>query len=199
MVAGLVRAILFYAGVVFIHENLLRNEYEARSLQMAQQAFATASQIVLARNAPTPAQAVQSVAQRAVQGRNDLKAEIRDRGNAITKAWAEQRNVAKYGNPLGPSYDELKAGLLKKGTPPDSVDWAMIRSSGQTNRTVNGQVGAFFWYGLGLLLAYVAWAALSLRQAGANWTASLVREAATLLVGSGLGYGLSHWLAGWLY
>ncbi|MCU0450336.1 MAG: hypothetical protein MUC97_10940 [Bernardetiaceae bacterium] len=197
--AGLLRALLFYAGVVCIHETLLRSEYETRSLQLAQQAFAQASQMVLARNAPAPGLAVQAVAQRAVQGRNDLKAEIRERGNAITKAWAEQRNLAKYGNPIGPSYDELKASLLKKGTPADSVDWAMINSSGQTNRAVTARVDSFFWYGLALLVIYLVWMALSLRRSGANWLPALGREAITLLLGSGLGYGLSHGLAAWLY
>jgi hypothetical protein len=49
------------------------------------------------------------VAEWANQARNALKAEIRNRGARIVKVVAEWRNVRKYGNPLGPTAEQLRA------------------------------------------------------------------------------------------
>jgi uncharacterized protein DUF4157 len=49
------------------------------------------------------------VANWAVEARNALKAQIRNEGPRIVKVAAEARNVRKYGNPLGPSAEQLRA------------------------------------------------------------------------------------------
>lgn len=57
------------------------------------------------------------VARWAVNARNDLKVVIRSKGSSIVKGLAEFRNVRKYGNKIGPSYEEL----IKKGNTPEKI------------------------------------------------------------------------------
>ena len=46
----------------------------------------------------------------AVEARNLLKEQIRDEGPRLVKVLAEARNLRKYGNPVGPTAEELRAG-----------------------------------------------------------------------------------------
>ncbi|NWF68999.1 MAG: hypothetical protein HXY40_07930 [Chloroflexi bacterium] len=49
------------------------------------------------------------VAEWANNARNQLKVTIRDEGPRIVKRIAEARNIAKYGNPVGPNVDDLRS------------------------------------------------------------------------------------------
>ncbi|RKI63001.1 DUF4157 domain-containing protein [Corallococcus sp. AB049A] len=62
------------------------------------------------------------------QARNELKASIRARGSPVTKALAEARNIKKYGDKIGPSYDDL----IRKGKTPNDI----IGSAGKADTKV---------------------------------------------------------------
>ncbi|HLV34436.1 MAG TPA: hypothetical protein VKY59_04945, partial [Spirillospora sp.] len=62
----------------------------------------------------TPAQ---NAARWAVEARNDLKVQIRSKGSPIVKGLAEARNIRKYGNKIGPSYEQL----IREGKTPDDI------------------------------------------------------------------------------
>lgn len=66
----------------------------------------------------------------AVLARNALKAEAREGMPGVLRRAAERRNIAKYGDPLGPTYDQLKA---KYGS-----DAAIIAAAGRTDPFWNG-------------------------------------------------------------
>jgi len=54
-------------------------------------------------------EAIENVARWVVRARNELKAAIRAQGPVLFKKIAELRNQVKYKNPLGPTYEELRA------------------------------------------------------------------------------------------
>ena len=68
----------------------------------------------------------------AVDARNALKLEARESLPAVVRWGIEQRNIWKYGNPVGPSAD----ALLATRTPA-----AVIESAGKTNRFLNWVLG----------------------------------------------------------
>ncbi len=68
----------------------------------------------------------------AVVARNTLKMESRQSLPGVVRWGIEQRNVWKYGNPVGPSAD----ALLRTRTPQ-----AVIESSGRTNNYLNWILG----------------------------------------------------------
>jgi hypothetical protein len=70
-------------------------------------------------------EAVEKAARWAVQARNDLKAALRARGSVVTKALAEARNIKKYGDKIGPTYDQL----IREGKTPSDI----IGSAGKAN------------------------------------------------------------------
>jgi hypothetical protein len=182
-----VRALGLYLGLVFVQEGLLREEYDQRAADIAGQAHARAQADPRARD---------THARWSVDARNQLKDEIRQRGNPVTKAWAEQRNLAKYGDILGPTYQELSTGLLAKGVAPDSVDWKIMGSAGRTSREVSLVANSLLVYGLALTVLYAVWfLAMGLRTPAGQRLAWLGREVGLMLAGCVVGMGLSYVVA----
>lgn len=72
---------------------------------------------------------VEDAARWAVRARNDLKVGIRARGSPVVRGLAEARNVRKYGNRVGPTYEQL----IREGKTPEDI----IGSSGRANARVN--------------------------------------------------------------
>lgn len=106
-------------GSTMTAEAGLRETYDQCARQITDEALKMAAE------EGNTAEAVEKAARWAVTARNDLKAAIRTRGSAVVKALAEARNIKKYGNKIGPSFDEL----IREGkTPPD-----IIGSSGKAN------------------------------------------------------------------
>jgi hypothetical protein len=70
-----------------------------------------------------------------VQARNDLKAAIREEGPTLFKKIAEYRNNAKYGNPIGPAYEELRAAGKA-----DSAIIAGVTDTSKGFNTVGGKL-----------------------------------------------------------
>ncbi|MEB2346927.1 MAG: hypothetical protein OZ948_19615, partial [Deltaproteobacteria bacterium] len=70
----------------------------------------------------------------AVDARNALKLESRESLPRVVQWGIEQRNIWKYGNPVGPSADRL---LTRPGGSPAAV----IESAGRTNSWVNWILG----------------------------------------------------------
>ncbi len=62
-----------------------------------------------ARDRVAGGEAIENVARWVVRARNELKLSIRARGPALFQKIAELRNRVKYGNPTGPTYEELRA------------------------------------------------------------------------------------------
>ena len=60
----------------------------------------------------------EDVARYVVRKRNLLKAEIRAKGPALFRRIAEWRNIREYGDPIGPSYGQLRTGQRGPGQPP---------------------------------------------------------------------------------
>ena len=63
------------------------------------------------------------------QARNDLKAAIRAKGSVVTKALAEARNIKKYGDRIGPTYDQL----IREGKTPLDI----VGTAGEANVKVS--------------------------------------------------------------
>jgi hypothetical protein len=72
---------------------------------------------------------VDEAARWASNARNDLKEAIRAKGSPIVKGLAEARNLKKYGNKVGPSYDEL----IREGKTPEDI----IGKAGRANLKVS--------------------------------------------------------------
>ncbi|MGH8884626.1 MAG: hypothetical protein ACRDYX_05530 [Egibacteraceae bacterium] len=68
---------------------------------------------------------VEDPARWAHAARNELKVQIRAKGSPITKGLAEARNINKYGDKVGPTYDDL----IRQGKTPEDI----IGSSGRAN------------------------------------------------------------------
>lgn len=95
---------------------------------------------------------VEDAARWASQARNDLKVRIRMRGSSIVRGLAEARNVRKYGNKIGPPYEQL----IREGKTPEDV----IGSAGKANQKVNRiatklRVGGRFFIGIDITI--VTW------------------------------------------
>lgn len=102
---------------------------------------------------------VKDAARWATQARNDLKVRIRMRGSPIVRGLAEARNVRKYGNKVGPSYEQL---IRERKTPED-----IIGSAGEANQKVNRiatklKVGGRFF--IGIDIAIVTWEVISAEE-----------------------------------
>jgi hypothetical protein len=79
----------------------------------------------------------EEVARWIVGRRNVLKVAIRTQGPALFQKIAEYRNNLKYGNPVGPSYEAIKTGLIAKGIPPGEVDLKIIEGVQGTSKGFN--------------------------------------------------------------
>jgi hypothetical protein len=111
---------LLPAGMQLEEAAGLRKLYQAGAKAIAEEA-----QLMLSRGVPEA-----QVAEWATKARNALKQQIRDKGARIIKALAEARNMKKYGNPVGPSAEELRA----KGKTNAQIIEGAERSNPRVNR-----------------------------------------------------------------
>ncbi len=125
------RSVVNYSSTVVMHEAYLREVYNRGT-----RAITETAQVMLQKGVPQG-----DAAKWAVEARNQLKATIREQGNAILKKVFESRNLAKYGNKLGPSYQKLYNELVKKGLSPEEINSKIIKGSGKANIKVNRWAG----------------------------------------------------------
>ncbi len=72
---------------------------------------------------------VEVVARETVDARNALKISAREDIPRIFRSFAERRNMRKYGNPVGPTYEDL----IRGGKTPEQI----ISGAGRTSRRLN--------------------------------------------------------------
>lgn len=108
----LIEPTVFYWTLVGMHSGILRREYVIRTEELNSKIFFDE----LAANDNT------ELLTALIAQRNQLKQEIRDRGNPMFKAWAERRNSLKYGDKLGPDYAFLLAKQQDK-----HPDWTVLQ------------------------------------------------------------------------
>jgi hypothetical protein len=130
------------AGSTMTAEAALREVY-ARS---AREISETARDMIRAGTTPDEA------ARWAVNARNELKTTIRQRGSAIVKGLAEARNVRKYGNKVGPTYDEL----IRQGKTPEDIIGKSGRASTKVNR-FSGSMRIGGWLLIAVDVVIVTW------------------------------------------
>jgi hypothetical protein len=109
-----------YAGKTMTAEATLREVYQRAAREISDEALRMVA------NGAT----VEDAARFANQARNDLKVQIRARGSPITRGLAEARNLKKYGNKVGPTYDDL----IRRGKTPEDIIGASGRASTKVNR-----------------------------------------------------------------
>lgn len=108
------------SGVEFEEMGALRKTY-AEGLK----AIGEEAKLMLSRGVETS-----EVAKWANEARNALKVQIRNEGARIVKVLAEARNVRKYGNPVGKTYEQLRA----EGKTDEQIIEAASRGSVQITR-----------------------------------------------------------------
>lgn len=108
-----------YAGTTMTAEDALREIYKKSARQISERARALVAE----------GQSVEDAARWAHEARNTLKTTIRARGSPIVKGLAEARNIKKYGDKVGPTFDEL----IREGKTPEDI----IGSTGRANLKVN--------------------------------------------------------------
>lgn len=124
-------SVVDYGSVVAMNEAYLREIYDASAKQLSELA-----QDLVKQGVPQ-----KDVAEWANQARNNLKAKIRSQGNPILQRVFEQRNLAKYGDKLGPSYEQLYAKYAKSGLTPDEINAKIIQGAGKANAGFNRWAG----------------------------------------------------------
>ncbi len=135
-------SVVDYGSVVAMNEAYLRKIYESAARGITE----TAKELVSSGSVPQA-----DVTKWAVDARNGLKANIRSQGNPILKQVFEQRNLLKYGDKLGPSYQQLYAKLAKQGLSEAEINARIISSSGRSSAAFNRWSGALKWGGRILL------------------------------------------------
>lgn len=78
------------------------------------------------------------IAEWSVRARNEAKMRVRT-WDAL-KTWAEARNVAKYGDPIGPSYSQLRSGDPARNISP-RTDVEIANGASRSNAAVNRWAG----------------------------------------------------------
>ena len=130
------------AGRTMTAEAALREVYAKGARQISE----TARDMIRAGTSPDEA------ARWAVGVRNELKSTIRQRGSAIVKGLAEARNLRKYGNKVGPTYDEL----IRQGKTPEDIIGKAGRASTKVNR-IGSAVKVGGWLLIAVDIAIVTW------------------------------------------
>lgn len=116
------------AGALEI-EAQLRFSYARRDAEIGQQASER-----LARGEPS-----EQVARWAVKARNDAKSETRRVDIDALRLGAEERNVKLYGDPVGPTYDQLRAGQKALD------DAQIVAGASRSNEDVNASARLNGW------------------------------------------------------
>jgi hypothetical protein len=120
-------SVVDYGSAVAMHEAYLREIYDKSAKGITE----TAQELVR-KGLPQG-----DAAKWANEARNILKDKIRTDGNPILKKVFESRNLNKYGNKLGPSYEQLFQKYAKQGLSPEEINKKIIGSSGKANIKVN--------------------------------------------------------------
>ena len=134
--------LLAYNGLLLINSSYLRQAYVESVVQIP----------VIAQKKLANGEPLEVVTRWAVNKRNQLKHDIREKGSYLDKKWAENRNLKKYNNALGPSYtwlfDKIQAD---KNESAEVVNQKIIAGSGKTNIEINNQIKQKGWLGFGLV------------------------------------------------
>ncbi len=85
-----------------------------------------------AKNIPT-----EDIAKVASVERNVIKTKVREQGPKLWKALNEIRNKGKYGNPIGPSYDELFERQLEEGVPRSEIPGKILKGATKSSGLYN--------------------------------------------------------------
>jgi Domain of unknown function (DUF4157) len=109
-----------YVGKTMTSEAALRQVYQRSAREISEEALRMIKE----------GTSVEDAARWANQARNDLKALIRSRGSPIVRGFAEARNIRKYGNKLGPTFEEL----IRQGKTPEDIIGSAGRASTKVNR-----------------------------------------------------------------
>jgi hypothetical protein len=110
------RSLVDYGSVVAMHEAYLREIYNTSI-----QGITDTARDLVAKGVPQG-----DVARWANDARNGLKQAIRSDGNAILQKVFEARNLNKYGNKLGPSYEWLYQKYARQGLSPEEINKKII-------------------------------------------------------------------------
>jgi hypothetical protein len=109
-----------YVGKTATSESALREIYRQGARQISEEALHMVKE----------GASVEVAAGWATQARNDLKAAIRARGSPIIRALAEARNIKKYGDKIGPTFEQL----IREGKTPEDIIGSAGRASTKVNR-----------------------------------------------------------------
>ena len=184
----MIQGFIAYTGIVLWHEGALRSWYETQIAALYEKAIQK-----LATQPP------EAVARWAVLERNYLKQITRDKGNPVNKISAENRNVEKYGNSFGPSYEFLSAELLKKGIPADAIDQQIISSAATSNQIINQRMNKTAIVGICLCLLYVVITAIKIFVSHEDKVATLKLEFIGLMASLASGTLISQLIANAYY
>lgn len=134
--------LLAYNGLLLINSSYLRKSYVESVSQIP----------VIAQQKIAHGEDVEKVTRWAVAKRNELKHDTREKGSYLDKKWAESRNLKKYNNILGPSYEwlfkKIQAGGVESA---GEVNQKIIAGSGRTNLEINEQIHQKGRMGFGLV------------------------------------------------
>ncbi|MBW4600810.1 MAG: DUF4157 domain-containing protein [Calothrix sp. FI2-JRJ7] len=117
-------------GTVMEVEAILRNLY-----QQADAAIAQEGAFMLEKGVPE-----EEVARWVIDARNQAKVKIRAWDLDVLRIMAERSNVRKYGDPVGPSYEQLRHGDPAHNIKP-RTDIEIIEGAKKTRPSVNRWVG----------------------------------------------------------
>ncbi|MCS7019264.1 MAG: hypothetical protein RMJ87_09665 [Cytophagales bacterium] len=184
----ILQGFIAYVGIVLWHEGMLRSEYERRVAGIYDKAMQKLSE-----------ESPEAVARWAVLERNYLKQITRDKGNPINKILAEKRNVEKYGNSMGPTYEQLTADLLKKGVPADMTNKQIISSAATSNQTINQHMNRTTVIGITLSLLYLFITVIKVFISHEDKIAALKLELTSLLISLASGTLISQLIANTYY
>ena len=110
------------------YESILREMYVKIDVEVF-----TEAQYMLSQGVP-----VEVVAKWATDARNEAKLKVREWD--LLKRWAELRNVKRYGNKVGPSYEQLRSGDPAHNIKPKS-NLEIVESAGRANPKVTAWSG----------------------------------------------------------
>jgi hypothetical protein len=135
-----------YAGETMTSEAALRQIYRQSAREISEEALRMTAQGI----------SVEDAARWAHQARNDLKVLIRARGSPIVRGFAEARNIRKYGNKIGPTFEEL----IREGKTPEDIIGSAGRASKKLSRVATKlKIGGGFL--IAVDLAIVTWEVIS--------------------------------------
>ncbi|MCH8988025.1 MAG: DUF4157 domain-containing protein [Chloroflexi bacterium] len=126
------------AGTTLEVEAVLRTLYQRSNAAIVREAEYMLSQAIS--QGADPATAGQTVAKWVVDARNQAKVKIRKWDLDVLRILAERSNLKKYGDPVGPSYDQLRQGDPARSIKP-RTDAEIIQGAQKTRPSVNKWVG----------------------------------------------------------